>query len=114
MEGSIPRPPRRQLRPAPMCWSQARPFFMTHAAKDLPIMPAISLASADRSGIVDDEALPAPGPGSGSAPSHAALWPDAALVGLRRAVRPLAICLRGAWLSRQTIGGPVPDRIEFY
>src|ERR1700704_220421 len=97
-----------------MCWSQARPFFMTQAAKDLPIMPAISLASADRSGIVDDEALPAPGPSHGSAPSHAALWPDAALTGLRRAFRPLAIWLRGGWLYRQTLGGPVPDRIDFY
>src|SRR5438874_252280 len=102
MAGSIPRRPRKLLQPVPMCWSQARRFFMIQAAKDLPIMPAISLASADRREIVDDEAVPALGPGSGSAPSHAALWPDAARMGLRRVFRPLVIWLRGGWLYRQT------------
>src|SRR6266581_5270027 len=114
MEGLIPRRPRRRLQPAPMCWSRARRFFMIQGAKDLPIMPAISLASADKSEIVDDEALPALGPVYGHAPSHAALWPDAALMGLWRAFRPLIIWLRGGWLYRQTLGGPEPDHIEFY
>ena len=77
-------------------------------------MPAISLASADRNEIVDDEALPESGPGHGDAPSAAVLWPDAARMGLRRAFRPLAIWLRGGWVYRQTLGGPVPDGICFY
>jgi uncharacterized heparinase superfamily protein len=87
---------------------------MIQSAKDLPTMPAISLASADSRQMVDDEALPAPGLGYGRAPSRAALWPDAARMGLRRAFRPLAIWLRGGWLYRQTFSGPVPDRIYFY
>ena len=77
-------------------------------------MPATSLASADRNEIVDDEALPVPGPGQGYAPSRAMLWPGAARLGLRRAFRPLAIWLRGGWLYRQTLGGPVADHIHFY
>jgi uncharacterized heparinase superfamily protein len=77
-------------------------------------MPAISLASADRREIVDDEALPEPGLGHGDAHSTAALWPDAARMGLRLAFKPLAIWLRGGWLYRQTLGGPVPDGICFY
>ncbi len=87
---------------------------MIPAAKDLPIMPAISLASADRSEIVDDEAVPALGLGQGYAPSRAVLWPDATHMGLRRAIRPLAIWLRGGWLYRQTLSGPVADHIHFY
>src|SRR5882672_8317702 len=114
MAGSIPRRPRKQLQPVPMCWSQARRFFMIQTAKDLPIMPAISLASADRREIVDDEALPEPGLGHGDAPSVAALWPDAARMGLRLAFKPLAIWLRSGWLYRQPLGGAVPDGMSFY
>jgi uncharacterized heparinase superfamily protein len=87
---------------------------MMQGAKDLPIMPAISLASADSGQVLDDEALPPPELGQGDARSLAALWPHAAQVGLARAFRPLAIWLRAGWLYRQTLGGPVPDDIHFH
>jgi len=77
-------------------------------------MPAISLASADKSEIVDDEALPESGLGESYPPSRAVLWPDATHMGLRRAIKPLAIWLRGGWLYRQTLSGPVPDHIHFH
>ena len=77
-------------------------------------MPATSLASADNRQIVDDEALPLPGLDHGHTPSRAVLWPDAARTALRRAFGPVVVWLRGGWLYRQTLYGPVPDRINFY
>src|SRR5258707_1100840 len=97
-----------------MCWLRARPFSRIQAAKDLAIMPATSLASADNRQIADDEALPPPGLDYGHAPSRAVLWPNAARMALRYAFMPVAIWLRGSWLYRQTLHGPVPERIEFY
>jgi uncharacterized heparinase superfamily protein len=87
---------------------------MIPAAKDLAIMPATSLASADNRQIEDDEALPSPGLDHGHAPSRAALWPDAVRMALRHAFRPVAVWLRGGWLYRQTFRGPVSERIHFY
>jgi uncharacterized heparinase superfamily protein len=47
-------------------------------------------------------------------PSGWALWIEAALVALRAAPMPLVLWFREGWLYRQTLRGPVPDRILFY
>jgi uncharacterized heparinase superfamily protein len=87
---------------------------MIQAAKDMPIMPAISLASADNRHVAEDAPAPALGLVPSRVPSRAMLWPEAARIGLRRSLRPLAMWLRGGWLYRQTFRGPPPDRIHFY
>ena len=77
-------------------------------------MPATSLASADNIRVAEDAPASALDLVPFRAPSRAVLWPDAARMGLRRAVRPLAIWLRGGWLYRQTLRGAIPSGIHFY
>ena len=77
-------------------------------------MPATSLASADNCRVAEDAPAPALDIVPFRAPSRAVLWPDAARMGLRRIWRPLAIWLRGGWLYRQTLRGPIPNRIHFH
>lgn len=75
-------------------------------------MPAISLASADDLGLNGD--LP-PGRFSHARnPSQAALLPEAARIAVERGFDTLAILLRQTWLYRQTLTGPVADRIHAY
>lgn len=75
-------------------------------------MPAISLVSADDFGLNGDLA-----PGRFAhvrKPSPTALFPEAAKVAVERGFDQLAILLRQTWLYRQTLIGPVSDRIHAY
>jgi uncharacterized heparinase superfamily protein len=75
-------------------------------------MPAISLASADDLGLNGE--LP---PGRFlhvRKPRAAALLPEAAKIAIERGFDSLAILLRQTWLYRQTLTGPISDRIHAY
>ena len=75
-------------------------------------MPAISLASADDFGLNGE--LPPERFAHVRKPSAAALFPEAAKIGLERGFDALAVLLRQTWLYRYTLTGPVPDRIHAY
>ena len=75
-------------------------------------MPAISLASADDLGLSQN--LPAGRFSHVRKPSPMALLPEAARVGIERGFDELAILLRQTWLYRQTLKGPVAERIHAY
>src|SRR6185369_16293566 len=101
-----------RLPPAPMSWLPA--LQCSETAKDPPIMPATSLASAADLRLI--EPLPAPPPEFAGVPrrSRFALLPDAMRVAFDRAAAPLLAWLRTGWLYRQSLRGPVADRIWFY
>src|SRR5215472_8454224 len=86
----------------------------TQAAKDR-IMRATSLASADRDSV-PEEAFPpvAPRLGREFVRSPLELWREAASVAWRRFVLSVLLWFRSGWLYRQTLRGPVPNRIQFY
>jgi uncharacterized heparinase superfamily protein len=75
-------------------------------------MPAISLASADDLNLT--EPVPPGRYANVRRPSAASLLPEAARVAIERAGDELAILLRQTWLYRQTLKGPVPERIHAY
>jgi uncharacterized heparinase superfamily protein len=78
-------------------------------------MRATSLASADRDSV-PEEAFPPVAPRLArefvQSPLH--LWWEAASVAWGRLVLALLLWFRGGWLYRQTLRGPIPDRIQFY
>src|SRR5262245_27574617 len=75
-------------------------------------MPAISLASADDLNLT--ERLPAGRFSHIRKPSPATLLPEAARVALERGLAATATQLRHTWFYRQTLSGPVADRIHVY
>ncbi|HXJ02360.1 MAG TPA: heparinase II/III family protein [Micropepsaceae bacterium] len=78
-------------------------------------MPATSLASEARREARDENAPPrGPHLVRERAPAGWALYREAAWVALQEAHRPLLLWLRQGWLYRQTLRGPVPDRILFH
>src|SRR5215472_6127876 len=100
-----------------MCWSQA-PLFSTartQPAKDRT-MRATSLASADSDSAVPEEAIPpvAPRLAREFVQSPIQLWREAVSVAWGRVVLSILLWLRSGWLYRQTLRGPVPNRILFY
>jgi uncharacterized heparinase superfamily protein len=95
-----------------MFWSQVRLFFKTHAAEAAPIMPAISLASADDLGV-PEELLPQRFSRARKF-SRRALLPEAACVAIKWAFDSMAVWLRHSWLYRQSLYGVVPPSIVFY
>ena len=75
-------------------------------------MPAISLASADDLGL--SESLPSSRYAQVRKPSTATLLPEAARVAIERGFDEMAILLRRTPLYRQTLTGPIADRIHAY
>src|SRR5262245_19998403 len=94
-----------------MCWSR-EPRFSKRAAKAAHIMPAISLASADDLNLGED--LPARRYSHVRKQSTASLIPEAAQIALLCGIDELSSLLRQTWLYRQTLKGPVPERIQAY
>ena len=75
-------------------------------------MPAISLASADDLNLTDD--LPVGRYAHVRKPSPMALVPEAARIAVERGLDDVASLVRQTWLYRQTLKGPVPERIHAY
>jgi uncharacterized heparinase superfamily protein len=75
-------------------------------------MPATSLVSAVRGGIVPEETASAPLRVARRAP--ALLWREAAGAALNQALAPALHWMRGRWLYRTSLRGPVPDRFLFH
>jgi uncharacterized heparinase superfamily protein len=75
-------------------------------------MPAISLASADDLNLGED--LSPDRFADARKPSRSALLADAARVVCALGCKAAAARIRGSWLYRQTLGGPVAERIAAY
>lgn len=74
-------------------------------------MPAISRASAPEERYEPIEREPVHEPAAMQPPPAVHLWRDALGAATQRAMGPVLAALRSGWVYRQTLYGPVPDRI---
>src|SRR5579885_3171887 len=109
MAASIMKPRGLRAKRARMCSSPGRRFFAEGMA-----MRATSLASADREQPQSEGAPKEAAPPQARPSSGWDFYAEAAPHALNALLRPALHQFRQGWLYRQTLRGPMPDRILFY